>query len=100
MSVRTCKFCGCTEQRACRLIEVFPVPGFHHPYVLSPGTLVPNDVEASIVPCAWLLQDVCTNPVCVQKAYGEARLLALELAIAAEMKGVEFPAGIEWEMQP
>jgi hypothetical protein len=77
------------------------VLGFNHPYLLPPGVAsVPADAETRLIPCAWLLHDVCTNPACVEKAYGEARVLALELAIDAELSDVEFPAGIEWETQP
>ena len=100
MSIRACKFCGCTEDRPCYLIEVFPMPGFNHPYLLLPGGHVAAGTETRVIPCAWLLHDVCTNPACVEKAYLEARSLALELSILDELIDVAFPAGIEWETQP
>jgi hypothetical protein len=92
-----CKFCGCSEKRACLLVQVFPAPGLN-PYLLPPGVAnVPADAETSILPCEWLLPDVCTNPACVEKAYAEARTLALDLAVDSELAGVEFPPSeLEW----
>src|ERR1017187_7729895 len=80
MSVRKCKFCGCSERRACALIEVFPAPGVS-PYLLPPGiALIPPDAETHIVGCSWLTEEVCTNPACIEKAYLESR----ELAVAVQ----------------
>jgi hypothetical protein len=50
-----CKFCGCSDMSPCF-------------------------VEG--MPCAWLLEDVCTNPACVLKAYLEARPHAESLMFA------------------
>jgi hypothetical protein len=74
MSVQKCKFCGCTEHRPCCLVEdpLGPCPL---------GTaVVPADAATRIIPCAWLIPDVCTNPACVDKAYLEARDLAWVVA--------------------
>ena len=54
--VGICKFCGCTENAPC----------------------VTTGPEGMAV-CAWLLDDVCTNPDCVLKAYLEAWPQAEEL---------------------
>jgi hypothetical protein len=35
--------------------------------------------------CAWLLDDVCTNPACVEAAYLEARPQAEELMQKLDM---------------
>jgi hypothetical protein len=51
--IGVCKFCGCTEDAPCFL-------GLQGP-------------------CAWLLEDVCTNPECVEKAYYEARDFVMQL---------------------
>lgn len=73
--VGVCKFCGCTEHKACRLVLV-TAPDLDS-YLLPPGVaLVPSDAETSIVPCQWILRDVCSNPACVDKAYAEAWPLA------------------------
>jgi len=79
MSVRECKFCGCSERRACQLIAVRTwnkTASDVDPLILQLGAalvLVPADAQTSIIPCSWLLPDVCTNPLCVEKAYAEAR---------------------------
>jgi hypothetical protein len=61
-----CKFCGCTDMRPCFVRDV---PGDQR----GPGFLSP---------CAWLIEDVCTNPDCVLKAYLEARPHAENLMFA------------------
>jgi len=42
MTERTCRYCGCVEARVC----VF----FNH--------------SGDAVPCWWIAEDVCSNPVC------------------------------------
>ena len=56
-----CKFCGCTDHRPCFI----------------PPSFIPGAVAG--VPCAWLLEDVCSAPACVEKAYAEARPLAEQI---------------------
>jgi hypothetical protein len=53
---RKCRFCGCTDDNACRLSDV--------PTNLGDGE-----------PCAWIdgVQDVCTNPSCLEKLEVEGR---------------------------
>lgn len=81
MSRRECKFCHCTERRACRLVAVM-LPGVD-PYILPPGiALVPPGADAQIVPCEWAFPGICSNPACVERAYLEARELALQLEAA------------------
>jgi hypothetical protein len=49
-------------------------------HILGAGIqLIPEGVKTRLVPCAWLLDDVCSNPVCVEKAYIEARPLAEQI---------------------
>jgi hypothetical protein len=55
----TCRYCGCTDEKPC----IFRAPGQDGP---------PFDLW----PCAWLLEDVCSAPACVEKAYRDAWLLA------------------------
>jgi hypothetical protein len=57
--LRSCRYCGCTDQKPC----IFRAPG-----QLTP----PFDLW----PCAWLLDDVCSAPACVAKAYQDAWPLA------------------------
>jgi hypothetical protein len=96
-AIVTCKFCGCTERRACLLIGVQVSPEIA-PYILPPETIavIPAGAETHMLPCQWLLQDpggagyVCSNPACVEKAYREARPLAEELAGLAEAYSADF----------
>jgi hypothetical protein len=51
-----CKFCACTERRACRLIEVQISPDLD-PLILPPGRtdiLVTAPAFCRIVPCQWI----------------------------------------------
>lgn len=41
--------------------------------ILPPGTIVPPEVETFVVPCSWLLDDVCSNPAGAEKAYAQVR---------------------------
>ena len=59
MIAGVCKFCGCTEATPCY------IPAS---YITDPDFRVAGNV----VPCSWLLADVCTAPECVVKAYAEA----------------------------
>lgn len=56
-----CKFCKCSEFRPCLIPTGNP---------LQP-----------VLPCGWLLEDVCSNPECVKKAYAEACQLVDRLII-------------------
>ena len=58
-----CKFCGCTESTPCLIPSS---------YITDPDFRVAGNV----VPCSWLLDDVCTAPACVEKAYAEAPSIA------------------------
>jgi hypothetical protein len=85
-----CKFCGCTERRPCLLIVVDTGDG--RPLILAPKSaiaVVPADGEAQLIPCAWLLEDVCTNPACVEKAYTERRPLAETIDLALQLGLIE-----------
>jgi hypothetical protein len=63
----TCKFCGCSENRPCFIPATC---------ITDPGFVVAGNV----VPCAWLLDDVCTAPACVERAYAECRIDLEEIA--------------------
>jgi hypothetical protein len=58
--ISVCKFCGCTDSAPCFISADF----------VSDPDFRPN---GNVIPCAWLLPDVCTNPECVEQAYYEAR---------------------------
>lgn len=64
--IGVCKFCGCTDSSPC----VIPASYITDREFMA--SLIAADHNAG-VPCAWLLPDVCTAPVCVAKAYLEAR---------------------------
>ena len=57
----TCKFCGCTDETPCLISDI-----------------------ASLVtrPCAWLIENVCDAPACVEKAYAAARLKGDQIMLA------------------
>jgi len=59
MTERTCRFCGCTQDRAC----------------------LTNDDA-----CYWIAQDVCSNPVC-DAAMREGLLKMVEGELPATMSG-------------
>ena len=66
-----CKFCGCTKD---------------HPCIVSQPLMtdyVDQEIVIDSIPCAWLLDDVCTAPPCVEKAYLEARSRAEEIMLDA-----------------
>ncbi len=67
-----CKFCGCTDNAPCIIQGNFPSKLDGYP---SPTSM----------PCAWLIEDVCTNPDCVEKAYLEARPKAEGLVRVLEL---------------
>jgi len=71
--IGVCKFCGCTENSPC----IITLP--RESQVAGGETLLIS------APCAWLLEDVCTNPDCVLKAYIEARPKAESLMAALEL---------------
>lgn len=72
-----CRFCGCTEKRACQIPMVF-VGEEEKPFIASPG-----QVAVFALSCDWLIPNVCTAPVCVEKAYAEACLFVDGLLEAA-----------------
>jgi len=68
-----CKFCGCTEEKPCLLGED-PLATYVAGYNSSlPAGCTPLLMPPGMVPCAWLIPNVCTNPECVDKAYAEAK---------------------------
>ena len=72
-----CKFCGCTRNRSCRIPMTF-VGDNPQPSIASPGQVSLFDLS-----CDWLIPNVCTHPVCVEKAYLEACALVDEVLEAA-----------------
>jgi hypothetical protein len=71
-----CKFCGCTDSTPC----LIPAS-----YITDP------DFVASVaggVPCAWLLEEVCTAPACVAKAYVEACALIDQMLAGGGVGGM------------
>lgn len=69
---QACKFCGCTEDRACQI----PIVVRDSETCKLAGDMTPADGS---MPCSWLLSDVCDAPRCVEKAYREARTLVCQL---------------------
>jgi hypothetical protein len=67
MSERACRYCGCTENRAC---------AFDDP--MDPG------LGFELV-CGWIEPDVCSNPVCV------AALGGLEVQVADRLPAMMAP---------
>ena len=87
MSYERCKFCGCTEDRPCLITAVTE---YADTYILGTGIqLVPDGAKTRLVPCAWLLPDVCTAPACVEKAYAEALPLAETIQRALDLGLIE-----------
>jgi hypothetical protein len=85
-----CKFCGCTDKRACQIPMVYAdlpddrmlrelLGSDDYPYIVRPGQLA----EFS-TPCHWSAPGICSAPACVEKAYAEACALIDEL-VAAEL---------------
>ena len=67
-----CKFCGCTDDNACRVPVMFDEqePG---------GAMIwAGDPEQAdgFMPCYWLAPEICSAPACVKSAYEEARSIA------------------------
>jgi hypothetical protein len=42
-----------------------------------------------MIPCSWILDDVCSNPLCVEKAYAERRPLAETIDLALQLGLIE-----------
>ena len=59
--VGVCKFCRCTDENPCTV------------------AITTSGGELAHVYCAWITDDVCSAPGCVERAYLEARLLAEDL---------------------
>ena len=74
--IGVCKFCGCTENKPCRI--PLTVNQADDPIIAFP----PAEPLGYTV-CGWLLDDVCTAPACVEKAYPEACALIDQLLEAA-----------------
>lgn len=63
----SCRFCGCTEEHPCQLTAV--VDTNRNEYLLAAGEIVTDGLETYQTFCAWLLDDVCSAPPCVERAY-------------------------------
>lgn len=88
-----CKFCGCTDENACRVPVMFD-PREPGGAMLWAGP--PEDADG-FVPCSWIAPEICNSPECVKKAYEEARsgadriaraLRALPLIIPPDQSGL------------
>jgi hypothetical protein len=66
-----CKFCGCTDEKPCAIPIADGVDGAT---LATEGT-----IAIGVMPCGWLIEEVCTAPKCVEEAYAEAELLADQL---------------------
>lgn len=65
-----CKFCGCSDERPCRI----PVDIDGQITNAAPGSY-----KVAYAACGWLIENICTSPPCVEKAYAEAELLASQM---------------------
>lgn len=66
---RKCKFCGCTDERACRLPVSLTTRGLEFADDA-------DDLSVNWEPCYWVIPGVCSNPECVEKAYAvEGRII-------------------------
>jgi hypothetical protein len=84
-----CKFCGCTDERACmipmlyadtpRVAELVEMIGDEYPVTAKPGQLA----EFS-TPCHWSAPNICSAPACIDQAYVEA-CAAIDRVIAEEL---------------
>lgn len=81
-TIQKCKFCGRTDQGACSIpFRIFDADG-NDPEdreCVELGPIEQLDPDIEYYPCAWLLDDVCSAPACVEKAYAEARPLAEQI---------------------
>lgn len=75
--IGVCKFCGCTDAKACAIPMTFGV----HPlsrgssqfdYEELPIIAFGSQVVAFTTPCHWSAPDICSAPACVDRAYPEA----------------------------
>jgi hypothetical protein len=83
-----CRFCGCTDRRACAIPMFYaPTPeieelldlfGDEYPVIAQQS----QPAEFS-TPCHWSAPNVCSAPPCIEKAYLEARALVDSLVEAA-----------------
>lgn len=58
-----CKFCGCTDTRACAI-----------PMVLmddEPAIALSGEFAEFTTPCHWISPNICSSPACVLRAYEE-----------------------------
>jgi hypothetical protein len=80
-----CNFCGCTDRRPCLIPGIVDADGDDRDAVISFGAIaiVGPDQRIEMIPCSWLIPDVCTAPACVEKAYLEARPFAEKIELGA-----------------
>lgn len=83
-----CKFCGCTDKRACAIPmfytatpdvpELLDLFGDEYPVIARDAQLA----EFS-TPCHWSAPNICSSPACVEQAYVEACALVDSVLEAA-----------------
>jgi hypothetical protein len=67
-----CKFCGCTDLRACAIPMVF---GDHPLEDDMPALALPGQVADFTTACHWSAPSICSAPACIDLAYVEACVL-------------------------
>lgn len=77
---RRCEFCGCTEDRPC---QIFIAEGENGPHILPDGVALVGNERVTMEPCAWLLDDCCNAPACVNQAYAALGWITDELRMRA-----------------
>lgn len=77
-----CKFCGCTDRRACRI----PMMNLEDDDIVGRSTALPlpTQVAEFWTTCHWSAPNICSAPACIDEAYREA-CDAVDLMLAAEM---------------
>jgi hypothetical protein len=71
-----CKFCGCTDEKACGIPMVIVRE--------SPRLALPAELAEFVEPCGWIAENICSAPACVNQAYTEAELLASQIQFLRE----------------
>ena len=85
-----CKFCGCTDKRACAIPMLWSTtPDVEELLMFFGDTRYPVIARAGQVaefttPCHWSAPHICSAPACVERAYQEI-CEAIDLLMAQEL---------------
>jgi len=76
-----CKFCGCTNDRPCRIPLYVALDG-------EPAVAFTVQTHA-FAACGWLIPECCTAPACVEKAYLAIAWITEELSGRPGIRRIE-----------